>query len=355
MLCINTFCIFFKVEGEKVRRIIISDKEGPKFSAKFVDFQTTGLLTGDSLRKIPAIMNNMPPAALTAARLNASTRDTFILLGQLLSMAVADSALMLSPKQLHVKIVQTQKGSRDGGDSVLCNLPEICLQLQDLTGLARMDKTELTDLRNNLVRRGLYNHSIEIPNVCQDNQMDCNEFNFLEDFVVKDADYVNSPEPLTRQTLDANAKDVKVHENLPNLVLDKRESFTVISTSSDYCTLVLNRGKDALQELFNKETSLPVEFECQSKTLAVYSETDQCRHRCYVVEACGDDVEIYLVDLGRTLFCQPSELSALPAALATLPASVIHVKTPGQKLLKVGQILDATVVFNDGGWLQLDE
>ena len=88
MLCINTFCIFFKVEGEKVRRIIISDKEGPKFSAKFVDFQTTGLLTGDSLRKIPAIMNNMPPAALTAARLNASTRDTFILLGQLLSMAV---------------------------------------------------------------------------------------------------------------------------------------------------------------------------------------------------------------------------------------------------------------------------
>jgi len=143
-------------------------------------------------------------------------------------------------------------------------------------------------------------------------------------------------------------KSVKIHENLPELILNEVENFTVLASFSGHCTLSLNRCKHHLDELNEKLMQIEEKtiFECREKVLGLFSRDAQSPgQRCLVLDQICDIVEIYLVDTGRTVLCDPQELSNLPDSLSTIPPTVLVVKT--NRSFETGQIFDGSLVFGE--------
>jgi len=359
---IETGGVYIQVEGSEIQRLIVESCEGPSASVKYVDAHTTGEVALTSLYNCSAAATTWPPAALTAANLTASTRDRYMLTGQMVVMSVVDNTLRLAPRPLSVSFVVNQALKFE----TRCALPEVLLYVAEMVRLNRLTSAQLTATRNNLLQHCLNDQTLDLDALKSDPQeaaevQDLNSDPAVELDDLKSGPIVESCFDDTDTTtfsgssmfssvliLDAGKKSVKIHENLPELILNEVENFTVLASFSGHCTLSLNRCKHHLDELNEKLMQIEEKtiFECREKVLGLYSGDAQSPgQRCLVLDQICDIVEIYLVDTGRTVLCDPQELSNLPDSLSTIPPTVLVVKT--NRSFETGQIFDGSLVFGE--------
>lgn len=385
---LDTDCVYLTLQDDcSYRRLILLDSTATNATTvKFIDTQTTACLDlSDAVgsARLFTCPNALiggslaAPASVTLARLKASTQDRYLLPDRLVrvSVSVEDRSVKLRDTTFSVQLAKLNQSKHPNMDQLwrTCYnaFPMLKLELSDPSAVYRLNSEQLSRVRDSVVRSWLYQMAEDklitnsLPAIAMTSTTTAigSSTNLVNEGKTFEIAYspmdTDAADPIvyTQQQVDTQAKSVKIHENLPAVVLNNRENLKLVMTSGDYYIVSLSRTHGELAAALNKDLTALIKLNPLKSTveysLALYTgaSTGQAQ-RCLLLNDPTEQIaEVYLVDTGLSILCEIDELAEMPAELRLHPALVFWLRISdaalNHRIPEVNTYLDAVLAFND--------
>jgi len=358
--------IYIEEESEgkrRRRRIVVVELHGDTATVKDLDTLAIDVIDLEKINSCPDSLLKLPPAALTAASLAASTKDRYKLLNQLVTISVTDNTLTLDPLRL-------KTGLRTGSQELfqfVCSSspPSLSLTIPSRNWIRGLTAEELCNIRNSIQQSFAEQTQLQLLDSELVQQQRVEEITD-DTTVMVDDDHSSVPvaspvfEAASELILNPGSRSVQLHSDLAKLTLNDTEDVKVLSNhySSEPAMVTLPRLSELRASLENELYSVEERTELAavcSGSLALYTE-EGVYSRCLVHGREGDTVEIYLLDSGQTRLCSSEELTEMPPSLLSIPALALMVDTTLiSRTLVEGELFKAKLTFSDNKRLQLSD
>ena len=305
--------------------------------------------------------HNTPPAAITCASLTTKTRDRYQVQGRLMMVSVSNNSLKLVETKW--KICATF--SSEEPDSNPINFPLLTSQGSGASTvlslqLPRIDwsPSQLSMLRDKVVEAGLgilflpggIISKLDTPLTLQDILASLDLPSPTQTAAATNHHQLTNLQSFTESRKGGEQEvtpgqeeiSVSVHPGLPpvKVVSGKSCTYTVLAVTGNIATVQCGNLPDTALVDLTDQGNVSV------GDLCLYSDgTD--KHRAAVRDVSEEHAEVWLVDKGFSVVCDPTELFTISTELCSQPPAVVSVHLVGDVSLAVGDATAIMQVVND--------
>eukprot|EP00092_Neocalanus_flemingeri_P005677 GFUD01006115.1.p1 GENE.GFUD01006115.1~~GFUD01006115.1.p1 ORF type:complete len:1336 (-),score=537.20 GFUD01006115.1:224-4036(-) len=373
------------------RRVVVQEAGRGQISLCAMDSQQIETVpVSTALYSCLPRQHSTPPAAITCASLTTKTKDRYQVPGRLMLVSVSNNSLKLvetnwkisasfsseklAPSPLNFPLLFTQ-------DPTLLSITKHTTLLSIQLPLISWSSCLLSQVRDLVVQAGLQvvfhpgsivsrTYSIvELPDILSKLDLFATtglppavtavstKLSFLQSFTEdrQDPDHtqqVTGGDQTTvtvHPTLPSHQTTVTVHPTLPSLLV-------VTDTDCQYHVVAVAGTVAALRYGDRPGNTLPHSDTTQQALLTNTAVGDLCLytdgitdHRAVVTDISEEHSDVWLVDTGVAVVCDPTELFTIPTNLCTQPPAVFTVNIRGSHSLVAGDDITGKVTVADSG------
>ena len=347
------------VTGGARRRVLVTERGKQTVSVSGVDSEAHSTTSPASLQTLAPRLATACPATLSCVPSSSRrylTRDKLVLVtvNSANTIKMVELSLRVSPTFSHsgeVELTSQLTLSPDEDKVLSVRLPEGTWTSNSLSQAREMllqTALGLSVSDNNLVTKSyeLPCDLVESLGVTSHPEVECRASHRMDNV----ASTLFRPSTLEVGSLEVASQDENISvssysELVPLLLSSTEELLTVVDLSEDSQAILKKKSSVARFQVSDLESAVSVE----TSKIYLYKEDEDSLVRVFVKRVSDENLvaDVRVIDTGRTILCQPSELYQLTSELCKVPAALLQAKIITERTLTVGDELNGKLVASD--------